>query len=153
MKEEKKKRYVIGLHVFGCWFYLTNLKMKPFSPGRNRNKTPHDGETSSIEFFRVSKVSAPVAVGNCPSTRCSSTTYCHGALEAKMVSRTRWGCATNVTSRYTTTLSSMAKRSESTSSSIPRCCRKATASRRLSSYSPTSTVEYTRSTSNGVLGR
>ena len=38
MKEEKKKRYVIGLHVFGCWFYLTNLKMKPFSPGRNRNK-------------------------------------------------------------------------------------------------------------------
>ena len=38
MKEEKKKRYVIGLHVFGCWFYLTNLKMQPFRPGRNRNQ-------------------------------------------------------------------------------------------------------------------
>ena len=30
MKEEKKKRYVIGVKVFRCWFYLTNLKMQPF---------------------------------------------------------------------------------------------------------------------------
>ena len=97
MKEEKKKRYVIGVKVFGYWFYWTNLKMNRLPLGETETRTPRGGGTSRTEYFSASTASAPAAARNCPTKRWNFTTFCPEASEAKTDLRMKWDCATNVT--------------------------------------------------------